>query len=100
MRWWREWCKPELKCQRVGHAWTIRWRRGFTDDDHSVHEVEQERVACRRCGELRADCDWETIDSTRIDTLSGPSEMFRTMRREGFYQTEDGWRALGAEASK
>lgn len=80
MRW--PWSKD---CVTDGHDWRTETRRGYVASCGwfrcVADRVEETREVCRRCGEAGP---WDRVEQDCIQSLSMPSEMWRTMKRDGF----------------
>jgi len=84
MRWWREFWKPELKCERIGHVprerkrWGTRYpstMRGVADS------VTEKGEICDRCGEVLK--PWHEVGRHPIHKLTMDSASWNKLEEEG-----------------
>jgi hypothetical protein len=88
-RWVKEFLRPSLKCDRVGHAKERRqtrtgYRYPSTGFRGVADDVAERRTVCSRCSaELTP---WETIDRETINSLTMDSDRWAKLKRDGFLE--------------
>ena len=87
--WLRELIKPALKCERVGHDWQEKSRRGYAKSRGHFRcvadSVRQTRQECKRCKDPHPEKgEWETIDSTCLQGLTMATSQHDMLDETGF----------------
>lgn len=97
MRWLREWRNPALKCQRLGHATGLEFRKGYRrpDFDKGEHRhyvcvsVYEDRPACLRCEQPLG--DWRQVHRRGFNSYSWPGDQAEKFETAGEYWTSHGF---------
>lgn len=90
MRWLREFFRPTLKCERLGHVEGFRQvRRGYTSSRFGVADsVTQSRAFCPRCKTSLG--KWIEDRRRKIDSLSMPTDDWDRLEADGEF-----WESIG-----
>jgi len=92
-RWYRELRNSKLKCERKGHDWIERVRRGYEMPSQGkkimggyvADRIKQIRTECQRCKTSHPEKGtWETVHRSGLDGLSLPTSKHITLEETGF----------------
>jgi hypothetical protein len=90
-RWWNEFRKPALKCERVGHDVKQERRRYFSEPkNYRMHVADRcvdGREVCNRCRVIIS--PWVVVQRTGITSLSMPAEHWEVLREFGTYPRQE-----------
>ncbi len=86
MRWWREFCNPALKCERVGHDIKTRAYGGYETSKSTwcvAYRVKGTIVYCPRCRFVAT----RTVDGKdAIHSLTLDQDRYDRLKDEGFIE--------------
>lgn len=103
-RWWSEFRRPALKCERVGHVPNGEWRRGYQRADYFkdfravVVKVRQERHVCFRCKVKLS--PWVETKRSCINSYGAPQNVWDQIEDGDGYWFERGGFAVATGAAE
>lgn len=88
MRWFAEFRRPALKCERVGHRAVGEWRRGYVPGGYGyfsgvAKRVRQERSVCSRCALVIV--PWTKVHSKAIHSLTASPDAWDKIEAGGWW---------------